>query len=49
MLKNASGLAITAVALCVLSNLSSVSAGHCEDQERICVNVCDVGWHIGLA
>ena len=37
ILRNVSGLAITAVALCALSNLSFASAGHCENMERICV------------
>lgn len=40
ILKNASGAAITAIALCALSNLSFTSAGDCEDMKRICVNLC---------
>ncbi len=49
MLRNASGLAITGIALCALSNLSSASAGHFEDMERICVNACMGGASFDVA
>lgn len=40
MLRNASGLIITAVALCALSDLSLVYAGRCEDRNRLCAMAC---------
>ncbi|MGB7128894.1 MAG: hypothetical protein WBD50_07410 [Candidatus Rhabdochlamydia sp.] len=40
ILRNASGLAITAIALCALSNLSLASAGPCEDRRTLCVRTC---------
>lgn len=49
MLRNASGLAITAIALSALSNLSLASAGHCEEIEATCVKLCMGGQSFEVA